>query len=190
MEKQILDYEIEIKEKSTEVTNFQEKELNYMKQLENLSSEKEDLIINARIAEKTLETNERLLQDLRNDKLTAEENFKKQKVEYQELYSEKCNLYSELLYVKEEKEKLILQIQNLKELEDRKIYYKTNCLKLDKLCGELSEENLSLKKNFNEFYSKLQEKDKKVEEYVCRKFLGWPSKLVLLYSLMDLLILG
>lgn len=169
LEKKIVELETRIQDKDAEIASFEDQKILLIEQIKNLSSEKNDLAFNLKIAETKLETHERLVEELREYKLQLEEDNQKQKVENDSLMAEKCGIESELMCLKEENEKLKRDRTALAEVTDRKNYYKDNCLRLDKLCAELNDENASLKNDFNEIHNVLQDKEKKIEEYVLQK---------------------
>ncbi|KAK6630132.1 hypothetical protein RUM44_005683 [Polyplax serrata] len=168
IELKIQEFEDSIRQKDAEIAICQEEKMLCMQELKTLSWEKNDLAFNLKMAKSQFEANEKLVEELRAEKIDAEELLNKQKLEYNNLVLERRNLESEFLLVKEENDKLRREMAMLSQLTERKTYYKDNCLRLDKLCEELKDENTSLKNDFNEIHCVLKDKERTVEELTKR----------------------
>lgn len=164
MNGKVRDLEAELEAKDAAEKSYQKEKLIFVEEIKTLSREKSDALFELKIAEKKLEMNEKLVEDIRNDKLDVEELYKKLKIEYDGLFAEKCCLDSEYSSLKEDNVKLRKERENLLNVEERKNYYKENCRRLEKVLGETKDENTSLKNDFNALHSILQDRDKKLEE--------------------------
>lgn len=187
-------------QKETEIKSLLDEKLQYQQKSHENAIQIEELLFNLEAERKSVtsletinKTNEKSIEELKESKNQLQCDLEDLKIKFESLERIKNDSEHQLVFARNEMEKLIDENEKLREeiealskmnaekdgeyqskydelslerdqLEERKEYYKTNCRRLEGMVNDLTEEKNSLKSDFDEIHSILQEKDAKVQE--------------------------